>query len=268
MKPLYASEKLLPGPPYRGCGIASDWNATMIATANEAGLNRHARQVGQGGRRAALKRGWAAFASQVPADENGWVDRNDIPRIHRAMFGNTIPQPGAFVATPEWTWDHIGPSALSLAIDTGAVDATDAVRRFVGPVAHQVVAWQKRTRDGTRQVRIIDPMYKPSNVYVGHWVDWSSLRKCALAIGNGKVLGFEYPAGGWTQAQLTSDRKTAVINEKNRTIARIRKQRDEAMEIVREQREKITELEAGSDCDAAVEAVLDALHEWELEQRL
>jgi hypothetical protein len=40
------------------------------------------------------------------------------------------------------------------------------------------------------------------------------------------------------------------------------------MEIVREQREKITELEAGSDCDAAVEAVLDDLAEWLEARRL
>jgi len=211
VKPLFASEKLLAGPPYRGCGISSDWHGTWLATDGESGINAIGRQKGQGGRRSDLQRGWTAFATQKPADSNGWVDMGDIPLIHDAMFGPGMPQPAGMHATPWRVWELIGDHAVSMAIHTGAVGSADAVRRYVNAVPHQVVAWKKRTINSTRYVKIIDPMHGPSETYTGHWVKWTSLKKCALAIkdANGSIYAFRYPIGGWTQEARTKLRLKA-----------------------------------------------------------
>lgn len=269
IKPLFASEKLLAGPPYRGCGISSDWHGTMLATDNEAGQNRYGRQKGKAARRRDLQRGWRAFESKY--DDNGWVDRNDIARIHAAMFPG-LPQPTPYISTPAWVWDRIGGNAHSIAIDTGAVGASNAIRRYVGPVAHQVVAYKRKTVNGTRWVKIIDPMKGQSDLYTGHWVKWASLRKCALAIkgSNGRVLGFRFPVSKWTrEAQMRQRKNDEIVQLNAKHLERVKLLRSR----IAAKDTEITALEAQLiECredvgDAAVEAVLDELHVWEEEQR-
>lgn len=253
IRPLFASEKLL-APPYMGCGISSDWHGTMLATLNEAGQNKWARQKGQAARRADLKRGWAAFRAGF--DENGWVDRDDIPRIHAAMFP-TLPQPRAVAVPPAQFWAWLdGEYALSVAIQPGAVSASDAIRRYVGAVPHQVLAYQRRTRDGTDEVRIVDPMHAPSDVYAGHWVRWDSLRKCGMNVlgADGLMLAFRFPVGGWTQARLTAAR----INEKHaQEVATLKAEQAAARERWRARERELEEQLAEQDCTPAVIAAYD-----------
>ena len=231
LKPLNASEKLLAGPPYRGCGISSDWHGQWLATNGESGINRYGRQKRRDARRDDLQRGWDAFASQVPPDPNGWVDQGDVPLIRRAMWGDDCEQPFIGQLSLDEVWQKIGRYGVSIALNTAAVPATDAIRDYVGGVPHQVLAWRKGTPGGVRKVRIICPMHPQSDAYIGHWVEWESLKTCALAIqdANGRAFVILYPVGKWTREALRRASQAATIarlrqrvSNKDVRIARLR----------------------------------------------
>lgn len=266
MRPWFASERW-GSAPYRTCRVSADFHATMVATDNEANLNDFARPRGKRGREKVLRRGWKAFLDQTPADANGWADQGDVIRIHRAMFpGLPDPKLGSS-KDPSRVLDLIGPNAVSLAIDTSVLPPTDAVRRYVGAVAHQGVAYEVRTRDGRREVKWIDAMHPPSDTYTGHWVLWSSLVRGARAIGGSNTFYFElYPAGQWTDAALEEANWQSVVMRKNDRITRLK------ADLEAEQKETAALMEqldeCRSDCgDGATEALLDDLEEWIEERR-
>jgi hypothetical protein len=213
LKPLNASEKLLAGPPYRGCGISSDWHGQWLATNGESGMNKYGRLKRPNARRDELQRGWDAFATQVPPDPNGWVDQGDIPLIRRAMWGDDCEQPFIGQLSVDEVWKKIGSFGVSIALDTAAVRATDAIRDHVDGVPHQVLAWRKSTRGGVRRVKIICPMHPQSDAYTGHWVKWKSLKTCALAIkdANDEAFVILYPVGKWTREALVRASRPATI---------------------------------------------------------
>ena len=282
IRPLYASEKLLAGPPYMGCGLSSDFFAQMLATDNEAGQNKYSRQMGQGARRRVLQRGWDAFSQQVPADNNGWIDQGDIELFRRAMWGKDCEQPFIGRLPLDEVWAAIGDYAVSAAIDTGAVGARNPIRKYVGAVPHQVVWWKKKTADGVRRVKHMCPMHPKSDGYTGHWVKWQDAARCAKAINGsaGEAFVVLYPIGDWTEANLVRQRKNTVIRqqretlvEKERTINRVRDARDAALGDVSRLTHEAAALElqlaeCQEDCtDGATEALLDDLTEWIEERR-
>lgn len=208
IRPLFASERYGSGP-FRNCRGSSIFFGVMLATDNEAGLNDFGRHVGQKGRTRVLRQMWRAFETQVPADDNGWADQGDVLLMQRAIWPHLpLPRIAANV-DGEAVWEAIGPNAVSLAIYPAALPMDDPVRRYVGPVSHQGVAWKTRTKNGRRQVKWMCPMRPSSNVYTGHWVDWQSLRKAAqdvpvrLGAARGGTFYHElYPVGAWTAEAL------------------------------------------------------------------
>ena len=257
IRPLFASEKLLAGPPYFGCGLSADFFGQMLATDNESGLNKWARQVGQGGRRATLQRGWRAFEQQIPPDSNGWVDQGDIELIRRAMWGADCEQPFIGRIPLSEAWSLIGDYAVSAAIDTSAVPASNAIRRYVGGVPHQVVWWKKKTVAGKRMVKHMCPMHPPSNNYTGHWVRWADATKCAKAINGaqGEVFVILYPIGDWTAEQQLREKKNRQIAAVKDNLATVTMQRDAVVEALRECEENC------GPCDEQLDAQRDAILE-------
>ena len=150
-----------------------------------------------------------------------------------------------------------------MAIHTGAVGSTDAVRRYVNAVPHQVVAWKKRTINGTRHVKVIDPMHGPSDSYTGHWVRWTSLKKCALAIkgANGGVYAFRFPIGGWTRAAAKDARIANLVERK----AVLRDQLTESVAITIEQKARIVTLV--NEVEALTEQLTEAIEDGSVASR-
>jgi len=219
-RPLFASEKLLAGPPYRGCRVSSIYHALGLATNGETALTSSVRTHGKAARTAALKRGWAGFTKGDPGDT--WPDRGDVLNIQHAMVGTDLPDPAISWVTTDWAWERIGDYAVSIALNLAAVPSSDALRKYVGAVPHQVVLWQRKITDGTRWVKVIDPMHPHSNLYIGHWCKWASIKKSALAIqdANGRMFVELYPVGGWTAERLMAQKKNAQIDTLGRTIDR------------------------------------------------
>jgi len=283
IRPLNASEKLLAGPPYFGCGLSADFLCQMLATSNEAGRNKWQREMGTGAKRRTLQRGWDRFEQQIPPDSNGWVDQGDIQLIRRAMWGQDCEQPFIGRIPLDEVWEAIGDYAVSAAIDTGAVGAGHPIRRWVGAVPHQVVWWAKRVVKGTKMVKHYCPMHPPGKrAYSGHWVKWQDAAKCAKAIKGsaGQAFVVLYPIGDWTEANLVRQRKNTVIRqqreaivENERTISRVREARDKArdevvqrdIEIARLQID-LTECQEGQPEDILNDHIDQAI-EWLEEQR-
>jgi hypothetical protein len=207
--PPFASERTIhdpePGAPYRGCRVTCIYCCVAIATRGESTTTNRGRTHDLGARRAALQRGWNAFANQTPADSNGWPDQSDVVIIQDAIAPG-LPRPKVRTSTDGADlWERIPTNAISLAIYTGAVPPGNAIRRYVGAVAHQVVVYRRKVVNGDKLVKIIDPMHPQSKTYEGHWVSWSALKKCAKAVpaslggGPGGRFFYEtYPKGGWT----------------------------------------------------------------------
>ncbi len=208
-RPLFASEKLMAGPPYRGCRISADYTGTALATLGESTMNDIGRLQGKGGRRAILQRGWRAFATQTPADSNGWIDQGDIDEIRDGMWGDAYPMPEVLHADFAWLWERLRTHGVSIALNLAAVPASDALRRYVGPVPHQVTLY----RDEKDVVRDVCPMHAHSDTYRGHPVRKASVRKASLAIAgsNGKAFAELYPIGGWTAERLMREKKNRQI---------------------------------------------------------
>ena len=260
MTPFFATERGVTGAVSKACRASAGFFATMVATRNEANLNSHERHRGKATRTAVLKRMWRAFAMQKPADANGWADQGDVLLMHRAVFDLPVP---IVTASDDATdvWDAIGPYAVSLAIDTSVLAASDPIRKWVGAVAHQGVAWKRKTINGTRYVKWVCPMHPASDTYSGLWVRWSHLRKAAKAVPlrlggpPGNMLLFElYPAGDWTNEALAEGTFLDTIGRKNARIARITSKWDAAAQDVTW---LAGELAKARDCTAAQTAAFD-----------
>ena len=204
--PNYASEKLLPGPPYMGCRVSADWAATDIATHGESSRRDDGRLKLKRARTQDLRKGWRAFATQTPADSNGWPDAGDVRRIHAGW--TDLPMP-LFVETHDFqdVWEAIGEYAVSIALRLRAVPANSPLRKYTS-ADHQMVAYRKRNGN---EARVMDPMHPHSLTYQGVWVPRAHLATGARAIEDGLIVAELYPAGEWTREALMRKRKNARI---------------------------------------------------------
>ena len=233
-RPLFASQFL---PPLsRGCRVSSVYHALALATTGESTLSSIGRTHSRAQRKAALQRGWRAFATQKPADSNGYPDQGDVTLIQDAIEPG-LPAP-RLVDTdfPEMVWNRIGKDAVSIATDTGAVPASDALRKYGGAVAHQFVAYKRMTVNGDRRVKVIDSRHGHSNTYTGHWVKWSSLKKAAKAVSlrfggvaGGRIFAELYPIGGWTRERLTTKSLVEEVADITQRLRKVRDDRDVAV---------------------------------------
>lgn len=224
----FHSERGVTGASSFACTVATTANGYMLATDNEANLNRFDRPIGKLGRLAVVKKGWKAHTAVHPGATT--AGQPDVTRMADAMFPK-LPNPILKTSRdPRDVWDAIGEYAVALAIDAGAVPPSDAIRRYVNGVGHRGLAIEKRTVKGKRQVKWVDPMHLPSDAYTGHWVDWNSLQKCARAIEHGTLVYELYPVGKWTQANLrTGALKVALAaSDKSRDSLRSRARQAEA----------------------------------------
>lgn len=220
-RPLFASEKLLAGPPYRGCRVSTDWNGTSMATLGESALLPDGRIGGKAMRTLDLKAGWRGFIST--ADDNGWPDQGDVAEMHERMFPE-LPQPAVLQLT---RWDEVidllDRNALGIALRLSALPASSPLRKYTS-ADHQVLIWD---RAGAK-VRRLDPMHDHSLTYAGEWVPLADVRKAAGAIEpSGAYFVEVYPIGGWTaEARARRQLRTrleAAASEATRTEKRLRK---------------------------------------------
>ena len=236
-KPNFASERLLPGPPYKGCGISSDWIATDIATFGESSRLPTGRTKLKKARTADLRRGWRAFKAKP--DSNGIPDTNDLERIHAGMFPD-LPQPSQlFTRDMREVIEALDDGyALSIALRLSALPPSSDLRRYTA-ADHQVVLYGRKGGTTTR----VDPMHRHSLSYTGDPVSLAEVEKAAKAIENGLILAWRYPIGGWTAEALMRKRK-------NRRIGVIE---DQAARTETRLRQRIRELEATVPPDCADE---------------
>lgn len=226
MRPIFSSERLLAGfanqPPFLFCGGSSDTIATALATDNEA-LAPDGWPMDRAERTELLKRGWRAFTRV--ADSNGIPDRDDMIRIHRAMFPSLPdPIPVATRDRKQVRDDLDAGNALSIALRLSALPAASKWRQYTS-ADHQAVIWD---RDNAT-VRRMDPMHAHSNTYRGERLVLDQGLDAAEAIEDGLILYWLYPIGGWTRERLRTQElrqdKRALVLEvaaKDKRIARLK----------------------------------------------
>ena len=256
----FHSQLLLPGPPFRGCGVASDANATDLATLGESTRNRFGATKGRLGRRKTLKQGWRAF-KQV-ADSNGIPDVDDLVRIHRGMYPG-LPDP-EHLRTRDFgqVRDALDSGhAVSIALRLSALGATNPVDRTSAD--HQVVVYR---RQGAYLA--VGPFRPHSNRYIGHHVKLGPVEKAAKAIEKGLVLAWLYPLGGWTQARLATRASLDTVRQLRAATkaleARVGR-KDDRLATLREDkarlRAKVAELTKTNPDDALIDELIAWLEE-------
>ena len=201
--PHQASEKLVT--PYTLCRASADWAGTGAATLGESAQAPNGRFMSKMGRRADLLRakkagGW---------DRTGYGQRH-VPQMHAAMFPD-LPQP-TIVVTRDFSddlWRHLGQKpdgpkrgdyAISVALDLSVLSPSSPLRRYTGPVNHQVCLWVRNASND--KVYVLDGMAPYSQGDKGYWAPRSDIVKAAKAIEEGLVLCELYPVGGWTAERL------------------------------------------------------------------
>jgi hypothetical protein len=252
----FASERLLAGiggqPPFKGCGISTDWHGTDMATLGESSMMSSGRIKPAAARKDDLARGWRAF--RAAPDTNGIPDTSDLVRIHRGMFKG-LPDPDAFHTRD---FDDVvsrldGGDAVSIALRLSALGASNTVDETTAD--HQVLMFRRR---GDR-VTVMGPMRAQRESYHGHLAKLSEIRTASKAIEGGLVLTWLYPIGGWTQAAL----QTEALRD------RLRDEREKVVSMsskVEGQTERIERLQAaleacrdgqGNDCSGPIAAALE-----------
>jgi hypothetical protein len=255
--PLFASEKLLEGfdgqPPYLGCGIATDIICTAWATLGESQIQPNGRPFDTADFTNQLKVGWRAF--EKVRDANGMPDRDDVPRIHKAMFpGLPLPEP---LTTNDF--DQV----------VELLRSGDWVVSFAGSLANVGLPLAKYTRAPHQfpvadlragKVIVQDPMHPPSLRWPGHRVPLAQVEKAGRDLPDRtRVLAWKYPVGGWR----------AAVQEAEALRDRLRDERDKVVSMsskVEGQTERIERLQAaleacrdgqGTDCSGPIAAALE-----------
>lgn len=199
---LFASERLLAGiggqPPFKGCGISSDWHLTAMASLGESTLNADGSIKSVADRKEDLARGWHAFKAQP--DSNGIPDSGDLIRIHHAMFPR-YPNPAQFESR---NFSEVidlldAGQAFSIALRLSVLGPTNTVDQTTAD--HQITMFRRKGDF----VTVMGPMHLQRNGYHGHDAKVLEIRKAALAIENGLVIGWHAPIGAWTAASLETD---------------------------------------------------------------
>ena len=268
MKPYFFTEIGATGRYSYACRVATIANCVMDATENEGNLNANERHRGKAARLALIKKGWAKFLTL--GDDNGWMDQGDVVAVHRKMFPG-LPDPIVTRESPADVWDAIPDYAISLAIYPGEVGPGNPIRKWVGAVPHQGKIAKRMSVNGVRYVKWVCPMHPGSDTFVGVWVKWADLRKCAQAIqgANGEMFVELFPKGDWTRAKLATAQKQRVIralrDEVDTLDATLTKRDDRILHLV----DKVDGLEAKlADCDdneaarlAALDQAQEAVHD-------
>lgn len=212
---LFASERLLAGiggqPPYKGCGISSDWHLTAMASAGESATNAHGHTKSKAERKEDLAHGWRAFKA-LP-DSNGIPDTGDMLRIHHAMFPR-YPNPTQFESRDfSGVIDLLdGGHAFSIALRLSVLGATNTVDQTTAD--HQVTMFRRKGD----VVTVMGPMHLQRDSYHGHEAKISEIRQAALAISKGTVLGWYAGIGDWTQKALETDDLTRMLDSATKRI--------------------------------------------------
>ena len=252
-RPYFASERLLgvlPGqPPYLGCRVSSIWHGYALATDNESAYKANARPKNKAAITADLLRGWKAFATQKPADNNGIPDQGDVDIIARAMFP-ALPLPDTF-NTRDWA-DVIAKlgsgKAVSIALRLRAVPASSRLRRWTS-ADHQTVIWAPNK--GT--VMSLDPMHPPSATWAGWRVPLAEVEQAAAAIDGGLFITSLFPLGKWTAANLKTRDLRARIAQTDVALTAMTEHRDR----IRTQRNLAQQ--ALEDCEARTDDCAEQL---------
>jgi hypothetical protein len=242
-RPPDASERLMPGPPYRGCRISSDFYCTAFATLGESTLAPAGGEMSRAAIKAVLNRGWAGF--KRAGDENGWPDQGDVDDYHGAMFPN-LPMP-RLVTTRDFdeVRSLVGRFVVSIALRLSALPASSPLRKFTS-ADHQLCWFDVGNGMGS----IIDPMGPVGGDGKARYLaPVAHIREAALAIPLVKdgppgrtVIAELYPKGGWTAESLAKREASAASASDEATIRRLRRERNAALA-------KLAECQAGTPTD-------------------
>ena len=228
-----ASEKLVT--PYTLCRASADFAATMGASLNELGIGANGRPLTKMARRARLLKAKRAAG----ADRSGYK-QTDVVNMHQAMFPGS-PNP-ILVATDQFAddlWQHLGQNSrnkqqdgpragdfvISLSVDLSAVPASSPLRRWCGPVNHQIALWVRNPDNDAAFV--LDGMSPYTSGNNGYWAPRAHIARGAKAIEEGLIICELYPVGAWTEAQLATAEKQVTIRELRKTQARLIEQKRE-----------------------------------------
>lgn len=212
----------MPGPPFRGCRISTDFYCTAFATLGESTIAAVGGEMNRAAIKSLLNRGWAAF--KRAGDENGIPDQGDIDDIHGAMFPD-LPMPRLATLDFDDAWAAVGDSVLGIALRLSVLEPSDPLRQFTS-ADHQLCLFDRANDQGA----VVDPMGPiGGDGKSRYWAKKSSIRKAALAIGNGRVVCELYPMGGWTAETLGTRRLRAASAVDEETIRRLRRERNQAL---------------------------------------
>jgi len=261
--PHQASEKLIK--PYTLCRASADWAASGGATMGETAQGRNGRFKVKATRRADLER-----AKQAAGPDRSSYNQSHVDIMHQAMFPG-LPNPTHVVTRDfgEDLWRHLGQGptgpvegdfVISVALDLSVLGSSSPLRRWTGPVAHQVALW-KRNNDND-QAYVLDGMAPYSTGDPGYWAPRSDLAKAAKAIEEGLVICELYPVAGWTAERLKAKEKNKTIAKRD---ARIVELRSTLSSVQDESEARITELETDL---AACEALDKATREEVLDESI
>lgn len=148
---------------------------------------------------------------------------------------------------------------FSVSTNPGNIVGPSPVKRCA--CAHEWALVAARGDKADAEILVYDPLRNAGPRQRGEWVPARVVMQAAFKNDERQlVLLLQYTRGAWTKAKLDTA-------DKDRTIDRLRTQRNEAVKENKVLTEQLSECREDG-CAAATESLLDALHDWEMEQRL
>lgn len=138
----------------------------------------------------------------------------------------------------------------------------DSPLKRAGNVGHEFFLW-----GGNDDKVLVGDPYKPYSKRFGEWRPWREVRQFAYKDSDATLTGcFVVRRGSWTMAADADAEWRDIVTKRNQRIAELR------IDLAAEQKETAALMEQldecrSDGCDAAEEAILDALEEWIAERR-